>query len=121
MFRKESDESGGVWDFGTVRQMIPSGSGDTLTDRSRSFSLAHSNSNDTIQDRSLRRSDTDISEYYWPFKRASRVMKDVVDPVFEEMDQSSTSLASLRAAFRECEEDSPGIVSEILKSMSDRM
>jgi CRP-like cAMP-binding protein len=48
-------------------------------------------------------------------------MKDVVDPVFEEMDQSSTSLASLRAAFRECEEDSPGIVSEILKSMSDRM
>jgi hypothetical protein len=103
-----------------VRKMIPSsGSNDTINEASF---LANSSSTDTISTtRSLRRSTSDISQakYYPPFR--NRFTNEVVDPVFNDLDQSSASLSSLRAAFLECEERDPGSAEDVIKKLAERM
>lgn len=102
---KDSDTES-VWDFGTIKGLA--------TAKPRHHSI--SSSADTVSTtRSLRRTTADLSSYFHIGNRQQQ-LREALDPVFDEINKSSASLTSLKEAFREAEEEHPGVILEIVQN-----
>lgn len=122
-FRKQQEEDNeSLWDFGTIRQIITTKSSGPTTQPSLASFEWNSEHTPTGTIKSLKHVDSmrDISGYY-PFNKRN-VMKQIIEPVLEEMGSArSESLASLKRAFEDAEQDQPGVIQELVDRMLTKL